>query len=534
MTQPVHGPGRLTRREVLSGAIGLAAGATLLGVAGCGGDESPGEAGAGESGEPTRGGVITLAITNTSASETLDPATVDVTSEYALFGLLYNTLTNLNYRDWSLTPGLAESWEPNADLTEWQFKLRRGVTFHDGKPLTAKDVVWTLRRILDTAVGSSAYTRAAKTMVPNGIKAVDDSTVLISLAQPDSLLPIFLARPHLSIVKEGVERFSAATSIGTGPFKLKSWEAATSWEVERNPDYWENGLPYLDGVRQVINTESAARVQGVKAGDFDLAEEVDFASAKPLEGDANVALLRFPKGICRIIIMDATVPPFTDKRVRNAFKFAMNRELAMESVYQGFASPTSDVVVPSNDPYYPPDLDVRPYDPEQAKSLLAQAGYPDGVDVELLTSQVFSAMPDLAITFSQSAKEAGIRVNVNQWAAETYWDKVWFSKPFYTSYQQSDFPPDLLWRLYTPDASYNEAKLEMPQFTELFTKILGTNDRSEQIGHTQEALALAAEEWGYVIPAVPESPWPANPKLKGVEGDPPYYRVRLTRAYLEP
>jgi peptide/nickel transport system substrate-binding protein len=525
----------LTRRQVMLGAVGLAAAPVLLKFgAACGGSPSGGtSASATAAGTPRRGGILTVAITDTTASESLDPAKGFVASMYVLTGLLYNTLTNVNYLDWSVKPELAESWEPNADFTQWQFNLRKGVTFADGSPLTAKDVVWTMQRILDPKVGSSELIRAQMTMTPDGLKAVDDSTLLIKLKGPDSLLPVLVGRMNWAIVKNGTDQFDVNTAVGSGPFKLKSWRAGTSWEVERNPSYWETGLPYLDGVREVVNAESAARVQGVLSGEFGLAEEIDYASAKSLANSSEAQLLAFMKGVVRVIVFDCSVKPWTDERVRMAFKLAMDRNVAVQSVYQGLATATSDINLLPDDPYYPPELGVRPYDPEQAKSLLAAAGYPDGLDVEMMTSNVYSAMPDLAVAYAQTAEAAGIRVNIKQAAAATYWDKVWMVEPFYTTYWQPNYPPDDLWYMYGPKSVFNEAKLDMPVFAQLFDQILKTGDQQKQIELTQQGHAIAADKWAHVIPAVCQSPWLANTKLKGVQGDPPMFRVRLKQAYFE-
>ena len=186
----------LTRRQVMKGAAVLAATPVLLKVAAaCGGtDSGTAPSGSAAAGTPRRGGILTVAITDTTESESLDPTTSFAASQYVLQGLLYNTLTNVNYLDWSVSPELAESWEPNADVTQWQFNLRKGVTFVDGSPLTAKDVVWTIQRILDPNVGSSELIRAQMTMTPDGLKAVDDSTVVVKLKRPDSLLPTVIGR----------------------------------------------------------------------------------------------------------------------------------------------------------------------------------------------------------------------------------------------------------------------------------------------------------------------------------------------------
>jgi peptide/nickel transport system substrate-binding protein len=482
---------------------------------------------------PKRGGVLTLGLSDTESSEKLDPTTCAVGSQFTLAGLVYNTLASVNYLDWSVSPELAESWDFNKDFTKWQLKLRKGVNWHNGKPFTSDDVVWSLRRILDPKVGSTVISRAQISMTPHGITANGPSEVILKLTRPDSLIPFYLSRPAVSIVPAGVTPRTVATSIGTGPFKLVSWQPATSWKVVRNDDYWETGLPYLDSVEEVINTDSAARVAGVTTGQFQLAEEIDYATAKSLAHNSAVQILPFVKAINRLIVMDRSKPPFSDQRVATAFRLAMNRQEAVNAVYAGYAVPTSDIPLPPNDPYYPPGLGVRPYDPEQAKSLLKQAGYPNGLKVQMFTSTVVSGMVDLAVTYAQTAAPAGISVNVSQWPPATYWDQVWLTKPFYTTYWETAFPPDDLWYIYGPHGPFNEAHLQIPQFINDFDKILSTGDKPEQIRICQQGLALAATAWAHIIPANVTSPWLASTKLHGVVGDPPNFRIRLTRAYLD-
>jgi peptide/nickel transport system substrate-binding protein len=526
----------LTRRDLLRGATGLAAtGAVGSLLAACGSSSS----GAGQptsatsAGPVHRGGTLSLALSDTEASETLDPATAAVSTQFVLAGLLFNTLIVSDPTDWSLHPALAESWDANHDFTEYEIKLRKGVEFHNGKPLTAEDVVFSIERQLNPKVASAAAVRAKMSLTPNSATAVDAHTVRVKLTRSDSQFPYLLARPFLSIVPAGQVKFTPTTTVGTGPFKLDQWQAATSWKVSRNPNYWESGLPYLDVIDMVVNTESAARLEGIVTGQFQLAEEIDYSTAKQSESNSSLRVLPFPKGISRLIVMDCSVKPFVDPRVRLAFKMGMNRETAVKAVYADFAVPTSDLPIPPDDPYYPPGLGVRKYDPEHAKHLLAQAGYPDGVDMTMFTSTVVSGMPELAVTYAQTAAPAGIRVKTSQWAPSTYWDQVWTVKPFYTTYWETPYPPDYLWYVYGPNAAYNEAKLKLPEVTQAYDQIMRTGDHAKQVTITQNVYGMLANVWGHVIPGNTKSPWVSSPKLNGVQGDQPAYRVELTRAYLE-
>ena len=521
----------LTRRDLVKGATGLVAAGALGSTLESLGGTALGAQTAASAVAPRRGGTLALALTDTAASETLDPATAAVSTQFVLGGLLFNTLLTADSADWSLHPSLAESWEANHNFTRYQFKLRRGVHFHNGAPLTAADVVWSIERQLDPKVKSAAAVRAKMSLAPGSARASGPDTVIVNLTRPDSQLPYLLARPFLAIVPHGLTAFTPSTTVGTGPFKLDTWQAATSWKVSRNPHYWESGLPYLDGIDMVVNSESAARLEGVVTGQFDLVEEVDYSSAKASLSNGSIRVLPFTKGISRVIVMDCSVKPFSDPNVRLAFKLAMNRQLAVNAVYSGFAVPTSDLPLPPTDPYYPPGLGVRAYDPQRAKHLLAKAGYASGIDVEMFTSTVVSAMPELAVTYAQTAAAAGIRVKTTQWAPATYWDQVWLVKPLYTTYWETPYPPDYLWYVYGAHAAYNEAKLTLPQVAKTYDSIMRTGDKARQIQLTQSVYRLLADVWGHIIPGDTKSPWVSTPRVYGVTGDQPATRVQLTRAF---
>jgi peptide/nickel transport system substrate-binding protein len=518
----------LTRRQVLAGAGSLAMSGALLSACGGSDSSSPTTTAGAAAGTPKRGGVLTFAVNASYAGEPLDPARATGPSQYLLNASVFDTLTYVNPDGWTLEPRLAESWEPGSDLKSWQIKLREGVTFHNGQPLTAKDVAWSLKRVLDEEVGSNAYARLARTMTPEGIKAVDDRTLEITLKSPDSLLPYAFGVPHVAIVPDGQSKFGAGDTVGTGPFRIVTWVAGQSWELERNPEYWDPKLPYLDGMRKVVATEEAAASQGVTAGEFDVAEAVSYASAKNLGENSDAQLVRLRNTGSLVIVMDAMQAPFTDEDVRMAFKLAVNREIVLSTVYAEYGDVTSDLVLPPGDAYYPPDLGVREYDPEQAKSLLARAGHADGIDIDLITS---TNMTPLAVAYGQTVKDAGINVTVKQGPRDTYWERVYLKKPFYTTDWQQLFPGDFLWYVYGSASPYNESHLKLAEIDDLYTQCLQTEDADTQKSLIQQGLALASNQMGHIIPVSADSLLLAKKNVRGVTGS-PYYRYYLREAYL--
>jgi len=491
----------MTRRDLLKVAAGTAAGMSVLGLAACGGDEGGGtqQGGSGAQGAPKRGGVMQIAISDTGGpKESLDPAVQTNVNDGIYTDLLYDSLTVAD-ENFQVHPVLAESWESNADVTEWTFKLRQGVTWHDGKPFTSKDAAYSIRRQLDEKLGSGIYERLSSSLDKGGIQTPDDNTLVLKLKRADSLIPLTLSARQGRLVQEGTTDFSKG--IGTGPFMLKSFTPARSWELQRNPNYWERGVPYLDGVRGVIITEQSTKVQSVLSGQSHVSDNIDFSAAATVKGNPNVQLMEFKNATYLLVAMDSTKPPFDKPEVRMALKLAVDRERVIQAAYQGYGTPTSDVPVPSDDPYFPQDLGVREQDIDQARQLLADAGYPDGIDVELITSQAYGAMVDLAVAYAQVVEEAGIRVKIKQWPADTFWDQVWLVKPMYTSYYTRRHPNEALSITYTSNAPWNESKLKSKELDDLVAKGLATTDEEEQKQLYGDALEIVANEAGTAIPA---------------------------------
>ena len=506
----------LTRLQLLRVAAGTAAGFTVLGgLAACGGGGGGETAAGGDGGSPKKGGVLQIAISDTGGpKESLDPMVQTNVNDGIYTDLIYDALTDQDDK-WDVHPVLAESWEPNEDATEWTFALRQGVTWHDGKPFTSKDAAYSVGRHLEKDGGSPLFDRLSQSLDKGGISTPDDNTLVIKLKRPDSLLPLTLSTRHARIVQAGTTDFSKG--IGTGAFKLKSFTPAKSWEVERNTDYWDAENVHLDGVRGIIIGEQSTKVQSVVSGESHVSDPIDFSAAATVKGSASSSLLEYKNATYLLIAMDSTKPPFDDERVRTAFKIAVDRQRVVDAAYQGYGTVTSDVPVPADDPYFPDEIGTREQDIDQAKQLLAEAGYPDGIDVELFTSQAYAAMVDLAVAYSQIVEPAGIRVKIKQWPADTYWDQVWLVKPMYTSYYTRRHPNESLSITYTTSAPWNESKLVSKELDTLVAKGLATTDEEEQQQVYQDALAIVANEAGTSIPAFINRLHVAKNNVKGLK-----------------
>jgi peptide/nickel transport system substrate-binding protein len=449
---------------------------------------------------PQRGGILRFGVGDLSKSERLDPA-LATSASYYLVILIYDTLVRRT-QDFRVTPALAESWEPNPGATSWTFHLRSGIRFHDGSAFSSRDVAWTLQRILDPKTGCPLQSRLASSLWPTGIKAIDERTVVLQLKRRDPFLPLALASYYAGIVKEGTSPgVDVATAIGTGPFRMKSFRAAESWEVVRNEHYWLPGLPYLDGVQKVTILDQTTRAAAVQADAVDIVEGLDFLSLKRLSADPRLHTIILPAMNFVGIQMDCSSKPFDDPRVRLALKLAHDRQRLLDTVYQGFGEVTGDVPVPMSDPYYPPALGKRGQNIERARQLLAESGYPNGIDIELATARVFPTFLDHAVAYASSVAPAGIRVSIRQWPADTYWDAQLQGRAgFSLTYWGRRFALDAIELGFADGSPFNTNHEDRSGWVRsALNKALAESNQNAQVGAVHEIFDHIANDSGFII-----------------------------------
>lgn len=509
--------GQITRRDFIRLANMAGLGVVAFNVVGC----TPGD---GAAVETTLGATSTTGIPTTAASrgsgvlqfasewfypgDSLDPGTISENGEIIISGMLYQGLTSLDY-SWDPQPLLAESWEANNDSTEWTFHLREA-NFHDGTSLTAADAAFSIGRLVDADYGSALYARLSPSLSPDGIEVVDDRTLKLTLLRPDSLFLLPLSSYQAFIVKDGAE--GADEGIGTGPFRLTSFNAGQSYEFERNDEYWNPELPYLDGVRIIAIPEESPKVQSVLAGDSHLSD-MNYISVSTVEG-SSANILESDSVHFYNIAMDATVAPFDDPRVRRALKIGVDRQRVQEIAFSGFSETAHDVPAPDSDPFVPESL-LLDRDVDEARRLLAEAGYPDGIEIELQCSSD-ELQTNFALGYADALADAGITINVAPYPAETYWDDVWLQAPFFVSEWFRRHPIEAMSVMLAGDAPWNESKYQNAEFDALLESALAVSG-DEQMEVAAEALALVADESGLGIPGFRRRLFAAKPEISGLE-----------------
>ena len=491
-----------SRRDVL-GMLGM------LGLAGTVGTSLFAGAGRAFADTPKKGGRIRVAGVSSSTSDTLDPAKQSLSTDYVRCTMFYSGLTTL---DEHLAPqlALAESIE-NDKATVWTIKLRKDVLFHDGKPLTSADVVYSLTRHMDPAVGSKAKALAAQM---TEIKATGPLEVTIRLASANADLPVVLGTFHFLIIKDGTTDFS--TAIGTGPFKCKEFTPGVRSVGVRNEHYWRGDGPYLDEVEFIGIADNSARVNALLSGDVDLINSIDPRSSQQILDTKGFELFETNAGNYTDLIMRQDSAPGNNPDFALGMKYLMNRVQMKRAVFRGFATVANDQPIPQTNRYYAADLPQRIYDPEKAKFHLQKAGVL-GTTLPLVCSTAASSSVDIAVVLQQSAKEAGFTIDVKQVPADGFWSNYWLKTPFVFGNVNPRPTADILLSLFfASDAAWNESAWKDPKFDQLLVAARGESDEAKRKQMYHDMQVMIHENSGIGIPVFISNLDAHSSRLKGL------------------
>ena len=493
LPRPTLGEG-LSRRTVLRatliGGVALGFGGTL---ASCASTATPAAARAG-GGTLKKGGTLRIGVAGGGAKDTLDAHQGGFSPDTARAMQLYDRLMTFT-PSFVLTTDLAESFEPNATADEWTLKLRKGVTFHDGKPLTADDVIFTIKRIVDPAdpkVGAAgiSYLDLAR------MKKVDDLTVLMPLKVRNVGFSEQFAQYFMGIVPVG---YDPAKPIGTGPFKYKSFTAGQQSVFTRNENYWRSGEPYVDEVVIIDFPDDTARVNALLGGQVDAIANLPTNQVAAVKANAGLQLLDSPTGAWLALAMRVDVAPFDDVRVRQAMRLLVDRPQVVAQGLGGQAIVGNDLYG-RYDVAYAKDLAQRHQDVAQAKSLLKQAGRSD-LQAELVTAPSFQGMVEGSTVFAQNATDAGISVKVKKVDGATLYGNQWLSWPFAADYWVTRSYLSQASLSSLPSSKWNETHWSDPEYVKLVTQAQGQPDEAKRTELLVAAQALEYDKGGYIIPS---------------------------------
>jgi peptide/nickel transport system substrate-binding protein len=419
------GPGRITRRHLLEigtkGALVLGGGAGLAACGGGGSDKagSTSATGTPAQGTATHGGTLKIGMITAGDSETINPAKVVNVADLLRIAQIYDYLFGVGEDVKTLLPKLALSAEPNKDATLWTLKLRDGVTWHDGSPFTADDVVYTFNSWADPK--SNAHGQVAGLVDFKKVRKRDDLTVEVPLLSPIAEFPSLLTFSAQVVVKNGSTTADVATKpVGTGPFKFVSFTPGQRSVFSRNADYWEKGKPYVDSM--VVDSSFAdeeARSNAILSGAINVAPFLPPLIAKTQAKSTEVNLLNSPSVVQYYFFMRVDKGPFADARVRQALKLIADRPALIRGALSGYGEVGNDLVGVKTQ-NFASDFPQRQQDIEQAKSLLKAAGQSD-LSFVLPTCSALPGFNPSATLFAQQAAKAGVKVDVKIVSPNTYY-----------------------------------------------------------------------------------------------------------------
>ena len=499
------------RREFLQRS--LAAGAVLSSsglIAACGGSSSSSSApSTATAGQPVRGGKLNVGFVGGGDNESLDPQIATADIDYGRGLNLYDRVTHFN-PDLSVEPLLAESLEPSSDGMSWQIKLKSGVTFHDGKPLTANDVIYSYRRIVDNKLTGAS--RLSSIDLKNA-KATDNLTVVLPLTSPFADLPAMLAEVFQAIVPEGTKKITKPN--GTGPFKFVDWQPGVQSEFVKNPDYFVSGKPYFDTLRIVSIQDNTTRLNALQSGQIDAMVNVDFVQAKAHASDPTLQLVVANTDYVVPIYVRLDRAPFTDNRVRQALRLVADRPQLVTDVLTGYGTIGNDLFGKGTPPF-DTKIPQRAHDPEMAKSLLKQAGHGDGLNITLYTSTAAPGMLESATAYAQQAKAANVNIKLVQTPADTYYTGQYYLKVSMGQTNYQGLIP-LIWAdALLSGGPYNETAWKKPAFDAQYRQMEAELDPVKRQAILDDMQQQQWDEGGYIMWGQNDTVDAANPNIKGI------------------
>lgn len=458
---------------------------------------------------PKRGGRIKVASQTSSTADTVDPAKQNNQTDYTRCFTFYNGVTRL---DSSLTPQLelAEAIETDG-ATAWTIKLRRDVTFHDGTPLTADDVVFSLARHKDPATGSAAKALAApmKEIVASG-----KHEVKITLETPNADLPVVLGTPHFLIIKNGTTSFT--TAIGTGPYRCKEFQPGVKSIAVRNPDYFKPGQPYLDEIELFGIPDVTARLNALLSGDVQVAAAISPQLARRAQTTPGFAVLETKAGGYNDLVIRQDSDPGRNQDLVLALKHLLNREQMKSAVFQGYAVVANDQPIDPTNRFYFPGLKQRPYDPEKAKFHLQRSGLANTTIP--LHAMASSTMLDQAVLIQQAAQQIGFNIDVKRMPADGYWSNVWMKQPLTMGSINPRPSADVLFTLFfKSDSTWNESAWKNERFDQLLVSARAEVEEAKRKQMYGEMQTLVHEHCGIGLPVFMSILDAHSAKLKGLK-----------------
>ena len=442
----------------------------------------------------------------------MDPIVFTSQIDYMRGRATYNGLTQI-LDNMTLHPDLAEEWTTNSNATEYTFKIRKGVHFHDGSKLTADDVVWSMRRHLGK--DSPSVIKALLASVSEW-KKVDSYTVKAILSTPDSELPTKLGEKQAKIVKKDTKNFTKGN--GTGPFLLESFEPGMKSIHVRNKNYWREG-PNLDALEMTAITDPVARVNALIAGDVHLITKAGAKGSRLIDRAAGVHVNSIPTGTYGGICCLKNTPPGESDDFVKGMQYIQDRERIVRSILKGHGKVGNDHPISSA---YGKDhcreLPQRQYDPDKAKFHLKKSGYSSA---ELFVCPVLTGIEESSLLMQANLKKIGFDLKIKKVPTDGYWGAVWMKEPLnVVTWNMRPTANAMLSLQFAPDGKWNDTYWNNERFGELLKLSLAETDPDKRYAMYCEMQTLVHDGSGMVIPYHVNNLDGVNDKVHGIPNQP--------------
>jgi len=492
--------GKITRREFISrvSALGLTAALSpaLL-------------APAVQAATPQKGGRFRLGVQGGNTSDNGDPATITNTFMQVYNFSTRNNLVEVNHKMEPI-PELAESWESTPDAAKWVFKLRKGVEFHNGKTLDANDVIWTMQhhRTEDSKSAAKALLKAI-----TEIKAEDKYTVSFTLESGSADFPFLMSDYHLTICPAGTTDFMK--NIGTGAYQQVNFEPGVGALAKKNSNYFKPNRGHFDELEMIHLPDVTSRTTALQTGQVDAINRCEKKTFHFIEKSPKLKAIVTNGMKHYTFAMLCDHAPFTDNNVRLAMKYAIDRDQIVKQVLRGYAVPGNDHPISPVNRYCNKDLPQRKYDPDKAKFYLKKAGLSQHSFNLSVSDEGFPGSVDAGALFKESAKKAGIDINLVREVADGYWNDVWMKKPWCAVYWSGRPTEDWMFTTsYAADAPWNDSHWKNDRFNELLIKARAELDSAKRRDMYYEMQRIVRDDGGVILVAFVQDLAASNNKVQ--------------------
>ncbi|MGB3501754.1 MAG: ABC transporter substrate-binding protein [Mesorhizobium sp.] len=478
--------GKMNRRDFIgrAAALGISAAAanSLL-------------ASAAQAQGPVKGGILKAGLQGGESSNVLDPALnlSQVTFNFSkTWGELLVDLTPTG----ELEQRIAETIESTPDAKTWNIKVRKDVEFHDGKTVTAADVMATLER------HASPDSKSAALGILGGIESmkVDGDNVVVALKDPNADFPYLMADYHLVIQPNGGKDDPNA-GISAGPYKATVKEPGVRYGGEKFANYWQGDkVGHAAQVEIIVINDATARTSALQGGQVNMINRVEPKIVDLIKRVAGVTIQPAAGRGFYPFNMFCDTAPFDNNDLRMALKLAMDREELLDKILRGYGSVGNDTPINSAYPLFSDDIEQRKFDPEKAAELYKKSGHSG--PIILRTSDVaFPGAVDAAQLYQQSCAKAGIPIEIKREPGDGYWSEVWNKQPFSLSYWGGRATQDQMYSTaYVSSADWNDTRFKQPGFDKMVIAARGELDQAKRKALYRDMAMIMRDEGGLIVP----------------------------------